>query len=174
MGVTRTGARCNGLVRLMHSGNPVGRLMILARVVNSWHRGSLLAVLVAIAMTGCASAPRSGPYKFTVHFDGKCPQDATVEADQRNCTHLLGAADKNCVKVSRERSDVVEFSAAPSSPGEFEIYFDPFKRQPFRSREGHHRSIALRIDPATPPKTYDFFIVSDECPVLASRIIVQR
>jgi hypothetical protein len=134
----------------------------------------LVAVLVAIAMTGCASAPRGGPYRFTVHFDGKCPRDATVDVDQRNCTHLLGSADKDCVKVSREQSDVVEFAAAPSSSGDFEVYFDPFKRQPFRSREGNNGSIALRIDPATPPKTYDFYIVSDECPVLASRIIVQR
>jgi hypothetical protein len=149
-------------------------MMIRARVVNRLHRGSVVALLLAIAMTGCAGASRSGLYKFTVHFDGKCPRDATVDADQRNCGHLLGSADPNCVKVSREQSDVIEFAAAPSSPGDFEVYFDPFKRQPFRSREGSNGAIALRIDPATPIKTYDFYIVSEECPVLASRIIVQR
>jgi hypothetical protein len=135
-----------------------------------------LAVGFLVAAAACAGpgASAAGPYTFTIHFDGKCPRDATMDVNRRNCTHFIGSADKDCAKVSRERNDVVEFVAEPRGAGEFEVYFDPFKRQPFRSKDGTEAGIALRIDPATPCTTYEFYVVSGECPVLGPRIIVQQ
>jgi hypothetical protein len=135
-----------------------------------------LAVGLLIAAAGCAGPGASavGPYTFTIHLDGKCPREVTMDVSKRNCTHFIGSADKDCVKVSREKSDVVEFVAEPKGAGEFEVYFDPFKRQPFKSKDGREGTIALRIDPATPYNTYEFYVVSGECPVLDPRIIVQQ
>jgi hypothetical protein len=133
-----------------------------------------LLALALLALAGCAGsrAAAPGPFIFTIRFAGRCPAEVALGEAQRNCTHLLGSADKDCAKVSRDRKDVVEFVADPPS-GEFEVYFDPFKRQPFRSNEGREGRIVLGIDAATPVKTYEFYVVSGECPVLDSRVIVQ-
>jgi hypothetical protein len=132
------------------------------------------AALALVALAGCAGprAATAGPYTFTIRFAGNCPAEVTMAEAKRNCTHLLGSADRDCAKVSRDRKDVVEFVADPPG-GEFEVYFDPFKRQPFRSKEGREGRVVLGIDPATPYKTYEFYVVSGECPVLDPRIVVQ-
>ena len=133
-----------------------------------------VAALALLALAGCAGsrAAAPGPFVFTVRFAGGCPAEVTMAEANRNCTHLLGSPDKDCARVSRDRKDVVEFVADPPG-GEFEVYFDPFKRQPFRSREGREGRVVLGVDAAAPARTYAFYVVSGECPVLDPRIVVQ-
>jgi len=127
--------------------------------------------LVSLACTGCAGARLSGvgPYQFKVHYVDNCPTKVELAPDQQNCTKFLIFKKGDCVKA--DRGQQVRFEASPRSAPRFTLYFDPERKAGFDSRGGE---AIVNIHRDAPYKTYEFYVVSGECPVLDPQIIVTK
>ncbi len=140
------------------------------KTVKSRAGRAALALGVLLAAAGCAGAEMRGPYPFTIKFetvaDKQCPTEAVMAENKRNCGLLF--KDKDCVKA--RRGETVTFTAAPAN--EFEVHFDPFRKSGYRA--GKDGTTSLVIDAQAPYKTYAFYVVSGQCPVLDPIIIVEN
>jgi hypothetical protein len=116
---------------------------------------AVVMVAIAVGASGCAG-PRVSPERlkgevtFHIRYDqAGCPTTAEVGPAARSCDRA------DCVALSRKNRNTVIFES-PDPKLEFELFFDPFKNDSIKSRNG--RAMAT-IDGDTPVhKTYSFFI----------------